>query len=425
MYGAIWLPNGNAGQFAMRFAKEARERYGFDAIAANIQDYNPTSIEDVPDDKLVVFVRATYGEGKPTDSAVVFHEYLSVEASSGMVGTLHNLNYAVFGLGNRTYEFFNAMCRNVDKHLQTLGGQRIGAVGEGDEAQGTLEEDFLAWKKPLWAELVQRFQLEEAQNHQAEPSLIIQDINLKMDSPGVFTGQHHSGEQSKTVAFGPENSTLVAINSSYDLFRTGPRNCLHLDLDLADSVLKYETGDHVAIWPINSNKDVDRLLRILGLTSQRHKVIELRARDFAAPVSFPSPTTYDALVRFYIDICGPVSRQACANVVDYAPNEAAKAEVLRLSQDKEYFRNCVTIPARNLGQILETSGQGLVWDKLPFPVIVEFLQRLIPRRYSISSSASEEPFKISITAVVEQKAFDQQEPFLGAYSNYLLALKHA
>ncbi|KAJ4252749.1 hypothetical protein NW762_010655 [Fusarium torreyae] len=416
---------GTAEQFALRFAKEARERYGFDAIAANIQDYDPASIKDVPNDKVIIFVLATYGEGEPTDNAVAFHEYLSVEASSTTADTLHDLNYAVFGLGNRTYEFFNAMCRNVDKHLQTLGAHRIGAVGEGDEAQGTLEEDFLAWKEPLWAELVDRFQLEEAQNHLKETSLIIEDASLEIDSPVVFTGQHHNGRQSKTAGVGHENPALVAVNSSYELFQSGPRNCLHLDLDLSDSGLEYETGDHVSIWPINSNKETDRLLRILGLTSQRHKVIELRARDTATPVSFPSPTTYDALVRFYADICGPVSRQALANLVEFAPNEGVKAEVLKLSQDKEYFRTHVTVPARTLAQVLETSGQGLVWDKLPFAVLLECLQRLIPRRYSISSSASEEPSKISITAVVEQKEFDQQEPFLGTCSNYLLALKRA
>ncbi|KAF4973698.1 hypothetical protein FSARC_87 [Fusarium sarcochroum] len=419
LYGS---QTGTAEQFARRFAKEARERYGFDAIAANIQDYDPASIGDVSEDKVVVFVLATYGDGEPTDNAVGFHEYLSTEATSGMTNTLHNLNYAVFGLGNRTYEFFNAMCRNVDRHLQTLGAQRIGAVGEGDEAQGTLEEDFLAWKEPLWEEIVERFQLEETQNYGTEPSLIIQDAKLEMDSSKVFTGQHHSGRQSISRN---EKPTIVAVQTSYELFQSGSRNCLHMDLDLADSGLEYETGDHVAIWPVNSNKETDRLLRILGLTSQRHKTIELHARDGASQVSFPSPTTYDALIRFYTDICGPISRQVLGTLVEFAPNEYAQAEVMKLSQDKEYFKNHVSIPARNLAQVLETSGQGLVWDKLPLPVVLECLHRLIPRRYSISSSATEEPFKVSITAVVEQKDLGRQEPFLGTCSNYLLALKRA
>lgn len=43
------------------------------------------------------------------------------------------LVHKVFGLGNKTYEHFNAMGRFVDKRLEELGADRVFKVGEGDD----------------------------------------------------------------------------------------------------------------------------------------------------------------------------------------------------------------------------------------------------------------------------------------------------
>ena len=43
---------------------------------------------------------------------------------------LPGLNYAVFGLGNKTYEHYNAMGIYVDKLLEELGGKRIHELGK-------------------------------------------------------------------------------------------------------------------------------------------------------------------------------------------------------------------------------------------------------------------------------------------------------
>lgn len=41
--------------------------------------------------------------------------------------------FQVFGLGNKTYEHFNAMGKYVDKRLEELGAQRIFELGLGDD----------------------------------------------------------------------------------------------------------------------------------------------------------------------------------------------------------------------------------------------------------------------------------------------------
>ena len=46
---------------------------------------------------------------------------------------LPSLKYTVFGLGNKTYEFYNAVARRVDERLLELDAQRIVEKGEGDD----------------------------------------------------------------------------------------------------------------------------------------------------------------------------------------------------------------------------------------------------------------------------------------------------
>lgn len=43
------------------------------------------------------------------------------------------LSSQVFGLGNKTYEHFNAMGKYVDQRLEQLGAQRIFELGLGDD----------------------------------------------------------------------------------------------------------------------------------------------------------------------------------------------------------------------------------------------------------------------------------------------------
>ena len=69
------------------------------------------------------------------------------------------MNYAVFGLGNKTYEHYNEMGIYVDKQLEKLGGKRIYKLGLGDD-DANLEEDFITWKEEFWLAVCREFNIE-------------------------------------------------------------------------------------------------------------------------------------------------------------------------------------------------------------------------------------------------------------------------
>lgn len=157
---------GTAEDFASRLAKECTQKYGVSSMTADIEQFDLSYLDSVPEDCLVFFVMATYGEGEPTDNAVDFWELLSDEAPTfsqdeGDEQPLKNLRYVAFGLGNKTYEHYNEVIRKVDQRLLQLGAKRIGQRGEGDD-DGTLEEDFLAWQEEMWPAFCEALGVDES-----------------------------------------------------------------------------------------------------------------------------------------------------------------------------------------------------------------------------------------------------------------------
>lgn len=419
---------GTAEDYASRLAKEGRSRYGLETMVADLEDFDYDNLDAIPSDKVVMFVLATYGEGEPTDNAVDFYEFITGDPSFSLDNEplLGNLNYVAFGLGNNTYEHYNLMVRNVDKALTKLGAHRIGEAGEGDDGAGTMEEDFLAWKDPMWKALAEKMGLEEREAVYEPIFGIVERDSLTAESPEVYLGEPNKMHLDGTAKapFNAHNPYIAPIAESFELFNVKDRNCLHMEVDISGSNLSYQTGDHLAVWPTNAGEEVDRFLSILGLDSKRHEVISVKALEPTAKVPFPTPTTFDAIVRYHMEICAPVSRQFLANLAPYAPDEASKAEMAKLGGDKDYFHNKINVHHLNIARTMEIVGKGQKWTNVPFSAFIEGITKLQPRYYSISSSSLEQPKKISITCVVEEQRLPgRDDPFRGVATNYLLALK--
>jgi NADPH-ferrihemoprotein reductase len=143
-------------------AKEAKSRYGLASLVCDPEEYDFENLDQVPEDCVVIFVMATYGEGEPTDNAVQLLQNITEDdfAFSNGEHKLDGLHYVIFGLGNRTYEHYNEIARKVDNSLTAAGAKRIGERGEGDDDK-SMEEDYLEWKEPMWAAFAAEMNVEE------------------------------------------------------------------------------------------------------------------------------------------------------------------------------------------------------------------------------------------------------------------------
>lgn len=423
---------GTAEDYASRLAKEGSSRFGLKTMVADLEDYQYENLDAFPEDKVAMFVLATYGEGEPTDNAVEFYEFIngddvSFSNSDSEDGKpLASLNFVAFGLGNNTYEHYNSMVRRVNDALLKYGATRIGTAGEGDDGAGTMEEDFLAWKEPMWTELSEKMQLQEREAVYEPVFSVTEREDLKPEKAEVYLGEPNKNhlEGKSKGPYNSHNPYIAPIVESREVFTVKDRNCLHMEIDVSGSNLSYQTGDHIAVWPTNAGKEVDRFLNALGLLEKRHTVISVKGLDPTARVPFPTPTTYDAAIRYHMEICAPVSRQFVLSLATFAPEASSKKEMEKLGSDKDYFREKISSQYLNIAQVLERIDSANKWTSVPFSIMIEGLQKIQPRYYSISSSSLVQKEKISITAVVEEIRVPGSDNIVkGVTTNYLLALK--
>ncbi|EIW68745.1 hypothetical protein TREMEDRAFT_71903 [Tremella mesenterica DSM 1558] len=439
---------GTAEEYTIRLAKEAKTRFGLSSLVCDPEEYDFTNLDTIPSTHAVFFVVATYGEGDPTDNAQPLMDFLldpSVEFSNG--STLENLRYVIFGLGNKTYAYYNEIARKLDKRLEELGAKRIGERGEGDDDK-SMEEDYLAWKDPLWESFSTELGIEEGGAGDVADFVVTEIESHPPDK--VYHGELSprallataSGNTTPIGSYDSKNPYPAPVLASKELFAMGgERNCVHMEFDITGSGLTYQHGDHVGIWPSNPDLEVDRMLSVLGLKEKHDKVVSIESLDPAlAKVPFPTPATYEAIFRHYLDISAIASRQTLAFLSRYAPTDIARERLTRWGTNKEVYHEEIDGPSLKLAEVLQVAvGDSLqepfdsvtIWP-IPFDRIVSVIPRLQPRYYSISSSSKLHPSSIHVTAVVlkyqsQPSHAHRHEPrwVYGVSTNFILNLKNA
>ncbi|KIY45569.1 hypothetical protein FISHEDRAFT_49135 [Fistulina hepatica ATCC 64428] len=434
---------GTAEEYAIRLAKEAKAKFGLTSLVCDPEEYDFENLDQLPEDCAAFFVMATYGEGEPTDNAVTFMQSLeddSFEFSNGS-HSLDGLKYVVFGLGNKTYEHYNLIGRKVDQIFTKMGAVRIGERGEGDDDK-SMEEDYLEWKDGMWDAFAEAMNVEEGQGGDTADFTVTEVDSHPPEK--VYLGELSARALTRTKGIHDAKNPFAApITIARELFQdVGDRNCVHIELATEGSGISYQHGDHVGVWPSNPDVEVDRLLCALGLYKKRDQVIGIESLDPAlAKVPFPAPTTYDTVLRHYIDISAPAGRQILGAFAKYAPSPEAETKLRKLNTDKEEFARVVHVGCLRIGDVLQLAAGDdatllpprpesiTVWP-IPFDIIVSSVPRLQPRYYSISSSPKLYPSSIHVTCVVLKYENVPSEEvkhrwIYGTGSNFLLNLKHA
>lgn len=399
---------GTAEDYAHKLARDLHSKFGLKVLTADFADFDYDNLQSLDPDCLTFFMIATYGEGEPTDNSVEFFNWLENDADQ-----LATLKFTVFGLGNSTYEFFNAMGTKLNDKLDLLGAERFAPYGQGDDGIGTMDEDFLSWKEECFDSLRQNLSLEERESVY-EPSFdLIDEPALSGSDPHVSNGEPNKAyiDGEKDLSRGPFNHThpyLAEVSDAKELFTSPERSCVHAEFDVSSSNLKYSTGDHLAIWPSNSDQNVSKFVECFGLSDKIDDVFSLKALDSTTQIPFPCPITYSAVIRYHFEVSGPISRQTLTSIAPFAPNDQSKSEAIRLGADKIAFAQEIHDRCFNLADALLYISKGVPWSSVPFVYLIEVVPSLQPRYYSISSSSMSEKQVIHVTAVVEKEVKDDR-----------------
>ncbi|XP_018800092.1 PREDICTED: NADPH--cytochrome P450 reductase isoform X1 [Bactrocera latifrons] len=389
---------GTGEEFAGRLAKEGL-RYRMKGMVADPEECDMEELlqlKDIPS-SLAVFCLATYGEGDPTDNAMEFFEWLSNGDAD-----LNGLNYAVFGLGNKTYEHYNKMAIYVDQRLEELGATRVFELGLGDD-DANIEDDFITWKDRFWPAVCDFFGIEGGGEE-----VLMRQYRL-LEQPNVQPDRIYTGEiarlhslQNQRPPFDAKNPFLAPIIVNRELHKGGERSCMHIELDINGSKMRYDAGDHVAMYPINDIELVEKLGKLCNADLDTVFSLINTDTDSSKKHPFPCPTTYRTALKHYLEITAIPRTHILKELAEYCTDEADKEFLRSMSsiapEGKEKYQSWIQDACRNIVHILE----DIKSCKPPIDHICELLPRLQPRYYSISSSSKLHPNHVHVTAVLVQ-----------------------
>lgn len=403
---------GTAEGFAKAIAEEAKSRYEGTAVfkVMDPDDYgadNERYAARLKKEKFALFMVATYGDGEPTDNASRFHNWF-IENEEELELGLNELNFGVFGLGNRQYEHYNKVAKEIDKALAKQGAKRILECGLGDDDQ-CIEDDFTAWKEKLWPELDALLKDPEdttastpktpyhaavaeyrTVTYEAGTKLHVEEYAAKKTGQAGYDTLHPCKSE---VAFVKELHTSES-----------DRSCTHSEFDIANTGLSYETGDHVGVYVENNQEDVEEAARHLGMPLDTIFSLHVDAEEGqllagSLPPPFPGPLLLETALRRYADLLNP-PRKAVLNVLAVFasdPEEVERLKYMASLQGKADYSKWVVQSQRSLIEVLSAFPSV----KLPLGVFFgSVAPRLQPRFYSISSSPKVSPSRIHVTCAL-------------------------
>ncbi|KYN41090.1 NADPH--cytochrome P450 reductase [Trachymyrmex septentrionalis] len=388
---------GTAEEFAGRLAKEGI-RYKMKGMVADPEECDMEELihlKTIPN-SLAVFCLATYGEGDPTDNAMEYIEWLK-----NGDGDLTGLNYAVFGLGNKTYEHYNEIGIYVDHRLEQLGATRVCELGLGDD-DANIEDDFITWKDKFWPAVCEFFGIEGAgEDVSIRQYKLTEHVDLPADR--IYIGELarlHSFANQRSP-YDAKNPFLAPVKVNRELHGpTSDRSCMHIEFNIEGSKIRYETGDHLAVYPVNNAEMVNKIGEQCGANLDTVFTLTNTDEESSKKHPFPCPCSYRTALTHYLDITSNPRTHILKELAEYATDPADKEKLklmaLTTAEGKTAYQQWIIQENRNIVHILE----DIPSLKPPLDHLCEILPRLQCRYYSISSSPKLHPTSIHITAVV-------------------------
>lgn len=380
-------------------AYDLQEKLQYPCHVMSIKDYDVT---DLPSEKLVVFVVSTTGDGEPPEPMKPFWKFLLRKGLSS--DALSDTSFALFGLGDSSYEKYNAVARKLQKRLCMLGAKEAVSTGYGDDQA---PYGYLSAYFPWLESLNSYLHKSGAQAGTAERASSMQSYTLNIVSSNFLTSPT-SDAAVDTVSYIPMRVSANRRQTA-DVW---PQDVRHIRLDTdpahtsAPSEL-YKAGD-VAIIPYeNPSALVEQAAAIIIEGCKLHGGLELSIDTVlnvtcnTPPGVLPRPSrppslhscSLRTLLTSHLDIGAVPKRSYFSALAKYAsdPEEAEKLQELASAQGTDlYFDYC----ARERKTYVEVL-QEFRSCRPPLAALLAAVPVIAPRKYSIASAPQLMPHSVS------------------------------
>ena len=225
---------------AKRLAEQLHSELQAQGIAARVLRASDYPTRELAQEKLLLIAISTQGEGEPPEDSIALFKFLA----SNRAPKLPQLKYAVFSLGDRSYNQFCAAGKNFAGLLDKLGASEWQPRVDADVEY---ETEAKAWR----AQIVE--QAKKLQPASSAPSAQVLPLR-----PQVASAYHRDK---------PFPAPVLAVQKI--TARDSSKDVRHIELSLAGSGLSYEPGDTLGVWPHNPAVVVTDVLTALQLDGEQ------------------------------------------------------------------------------------------------------------------------------------------------------------
>eukprot|EP01041_Mallomonas_annulata_P001792 gene1792-3480_t len=266
-----------------------------------VESMDEYDIRCLPSERVVIFVVSTTGDGTAPTNMQSFWKFL-LRKSLGM-DSLSAMKFVVFGLGDSSYEKFNATARRLTTRLKQLGAQELIPVGLGDDQARygyfTALDD---WLNKLWACFNDQFKLEVKTNERNdELDEPIYDIEITPGHELPVTHQQTIYHDPPSSCRHPESVAALTgqvLENTRLTVDSWEQNVRHIRISLLpttttpiQSAASYNSGDIAVIHPSNDPLIVTRLINLYKDVLSPHSWLEITPRNRSTSTTSTSTST--------------------------------------------------------------------------------------------------------------------------------------
>ncbi|MFW0857228.1 NADPH-dependent assimilatory sulfite reductase flavoprotein subunit [Cronobacter dublinensis] len=335
---------------ARRVAEALRDDLLAAQLNVNLVNAGDYKFKQIAQEKLLVIVTSTQGEGDPPEEAVALHKFLLSKKAPKLEGAA----FAVFGLGDTSYERFCQSGKDFDTRLAELGGERLLDRVDADvEYQAAAQ----AWRQRVVDVLKAR-------------------VPKETPSQAAFTssGAVNLVDSTPYTKEAPLTATL-SVNQKIT-GRHSQKDVRHIEIDLGDAGLRYQPGDALGVWYQNDPALVQELLELLWLKGDETVTVDGKTLTLSEALQWHFELTVNT----------------AAIVENYATLTRSET-LLPLVGDKAKLQHyAASTPIVDMVRFAPA--------QLEAGQLIGLLRPLTPRLYSIASSQAEVENEVHITVGV-------------------------
>lgn len=353
---------------ARRLAEQLRDDLVAAKLSVNLVNAGDYKFKQIAQERLLVVVASTQGEGEPAEEAVALHKFLFSKKAPKLAETA----FAVFGLGDTSYEHFCQAGKDFDSKLAELGAERL---LDRVDADVEYQESAQQWRQQVVAALQARVPAQSTAAVVATQSGAVDEIT--------------SSPYSKTAPLTAQLSVQQKVTG-----RNSEKDVRHIEIDLGDSGLRYQPGDALGVWFDNDPTLVEELLALLWLKGD--ELVSIDGQNMPLQQALISHLELTQNTTVIVDKYAALSR-----------DETLIALLADKPALQQYAKNTP------IDDMVRQAPSDLNADQL-----VALLRPLTPRLYSIASSQAETETEVHITVGVVRYEIDGR-PRTGGASGYL------